>query len=557
MKRSQNKWWYWLSLTLVASLLAACGSSPVPTVPAVEAVQNTPEVTPMPETPQVGGKMVLTLYSDPPTLDQQRAMGTLGLDVTQRLGATLVTHDPSDGKIIGYLADSWEISPDGLEWTFKLKDGVKFHNGEPLTASDFVYSFERTQSPDFQGTAKQTFRPVAKVEALDPLTVKYTLQAPNYYFLDNMTTPIAQPLNQKAVEAAGDNYGRAPVGVGPYIFKEWATSEKIVLERNPDFNWGPAYAHQGPAYIQELEYRILPEPATIIAGLEAGEIDFSEVYAADISRFQNSDQYNVFRSPQLGIYPYVAFNFAVEPLGDVRVRQALSYATDKESLIKVVTQGNAVVQWGPLSTSMMGYWPEVEKIGYPYDLEKAKSLMQEAGYSYNNEGMLEKDGQALTLEVKVDSTDPNGTKTAEVLKEQYKALGIDIVIQQVEQGTFYGDILPGGTNNFQLAIPGMSLNTDFMLWLMFHKDGPVNIGMYDNPDLNALLDTMVATIDTTEHNKLSADAQKYIVENSLVIPTFTQMQYLVSSPDVKGIVYTKGGDPRYSAELFDAYIVRE
>lgn len=556
MKSNQNKWWYWLSLVLVASLLAACGSAPTQAVTVEETAKSAPADTAMPETPQVGGKMVLTLYTDPPTLDQQVAGGTLGADVTQRLGATLVTHD-LEGKIVGYLAESWEISPDGLEYTFKLKDGVKFHNGELLTADDFVYSFERIQSPDFQGFVKQILRSVAKVEAIDPLTVKYTLNAPDSYLLNSLTVTFTQPVNRKAVEAAGENYGRSPVGVGPYVFKEWATSEKIVLERNPDFNWGPAYAHQGPAYIQELEFRILPEPATIIAGLEAGEIDFSEVYATDISRFQNSEQYNIFQAPMLGIYPYVAFNYAVEPLGDVRVRQALSYATDKESLIKVVTQGNAIVQWGPLSASMPGYWSGVEQIGYIYDLEKAKSLMQEAGYVYNSDGMLEKDGQVLTLEMKVDSTDPNGSKTAEVLKEQYKALGVEIEILQVEQGTFYGDILPGGPSNFQLAVPGMGGNDDLLLWMMFHKDGPINIGMYDNPDLNALLDKLIVTVDTTEHGKLSADAQKYIVENALVIPTFTQLQYLVSNPEVQGIIYTKGGDPRYAAELFDAYIVEK
>lgn len=555
MNRSQNKWWYWFSLALIVSLLAACVSSPTPEVTVEETTQNAPADTSMPETPQVGGKMVLVLYTDPPTLDQQVANGTLGMDVTQRLGATLTTHDP-EGNTVGYLAESWEISPDGLEYTFNLKDGVKFHNGEPLTADDFVYSFERIQSPDFPGIIKQLYQFVASVEAVDPLTVKYILSQPDYYLLNTLTTPWSQPVNRMAVEAAGDNYGRAPVGVGPYIFKEWAASERIVLERNPDFNWGPAYAHQGPAYIQELEFRILPEPATIVAGLEAGEIDFTEVYAADISRFQNSEQYNIFQAPMLGIYPFVAFNYAVEPLGDVRVRQALSYATDRESLIMVVTQNNAVVQWGPLSASMLGYWPGVETIGYPYDLETARSLMQEAGYVYNSDDMLEKDGQVLTLEMKVDSTDPNGTRSAEVLREQYRALGVEIVIQQVEQGTFYNDILPGGPNNFQLAVPGLGGTDDLGLWMMFHKDGPVNFGMYNDPDLNTLLDQMRLTIDAAEHNQLSADAQRYIMENALVIPLFTQIQYLVNNPEVKGIIYTKGGDPRYAAELFDAYIVR-
>jgi len=569
MKNSQKKWWNWLSLVVVACMLAACAAPASQAAPAVtvvekeikvietKIVEGTPQVverivTATPVTPQVGGKMVLTLYTDPPSLDQQVVNGTLGADVAMRYGATLLTYDLESGALVGYLAESWSNSPDGLELTFKLKSGVKFHNGEPLTAQDFVYTFERSQDPNFANLAKDMFASVSKVEAVDDLTVKFVLSAPSYSFLDNLASTSTQPVNKKAVEAAGDGYGKSPVGVGPFIFKEWVTGEKIVLERNPDFNWGPAYAHQGPAYIQELEFRILPEPATIIAGLEAGEIDFSEVYASDISRYENSDKYVIWQAPMLGIYPYVAFNYSVPPLDDVRFRQALSYATDKESIIKVVAQGRAVVQWGPLSDGMSGYWPGVEYIGLGYDLPKAQALMADLGYTLNADGMLEKDGEPFKLTVKADSTDPNAMKTAEVLKEQYKALGVDLEIQLEEMGVFYDDLL--GKNNFEIGLPGLGWPNDDLLWMMFHKDGPVNMGKYTNDELSAQLDTLRSTVDTEAHLKLSAEIQKFAVENALVIPTFTMLQYLVYGSRVKDVTFKAGGDPRYAAEFFDAYI---
>jgi peptide/nickel transport system substrate-binding protein len=284
MKSIRKSTWVWLSLALIASLLGACAQPATPQVQIVERTVQVVEtvivpgtaqvieklITPTTETPQVGGTMVLTQYSEPPTLDQQLANGDLGMNMTRWLGSTLLTYDQS-GKLIGYLADSWESTPDGLIWTFHLKKNVKFHNGEPLTAEDFVYSIERTKAPDFSGLAQSNWEPVDKAEAVDPYTLKITLKNPFYPFLDNVTQFSAQPVNKKAVESAGADYGRHPIGVGPYKLKEWVQSQKVVLERNEDFNWGPAFAHAGPAYIQYLQFNILPEPATIVAGLEAGE----------------------------------------------------------------------------------------------------------------------------------------------------------------------------------------------------------------------------------------------------------------------------------------------
>ena len=179
------------------------------------------------------------------------------------------------------MAERWETSPDGLTWTFFLRKDVKFQDGTPLTANDYVYTFERAVDPATASPVTGTqLATVAKTEAPDDYTFKVTLKEPYFPFLDNLAAPgTMQPLSKAWVEKYGEDYGRHPMSVGPYKLKEWVTGDHITLERNPDYAWQPPYAHQGPRYIQEFVIRIIPEVATVVAAFEAGELDYSALDA--------------------------------------------------------------------------------------------------------------------------------------------------------------------------------------------------------------------------------------------------------------------------------------
>lgn len=552
------------SLVMIAALLASCAQPQVvekvvtQEVKVIETiiVEGTPQVvekivqiTPTPEMPQVGGKLVIALTNEPPNLDLQVGIAAgEATKISQNLGATLLALDPTTGEFVGYLAESWEGSDDGLVWTFKLRDGVKFHNGEPLTAQDFVYTIQRVTNPDdtaLFNRAARVWAQVDKAEAVDALTLKITLKVFTYPFLLNMTRPMSQPLNQKAVEAGED-----PVGVGPFKFKEYIRGEKLVLERYEDFNWGPSFTHGGPAYIENLEYRFVPEAATVVAGLEAGEIDIASVPPVDVAFFQNSDKFIVTEELAQGIYPYIAFNFTQPPFDDVRVRKAINLAVDRESLLKVVTQGKAEVEFGPISKRTIGYWPGVQYIGYGFDLAKAKSLMEEAGYTTDANGMLVKDGQPVKLVIKTDSADPTSVKTCEVLKEQFKALGIELEIQQEETGVFYDGLY---ANDFSLAVSGLSYFDADLMYLSFHSSQYAPGGLVD-PELDAILDRVHSTVNPEARQKAADEAQKYIIENALLVPLFTPLDNLVITSRLKNVIYASLGDYRFAFLLFDAYL---
>jgi peptide/nickel transport system substrate-binding protein len=515
---------------------AAPANTTVPVNTTVPATATT-EPTAVPTEPPslVGGTMIEQLVSDPATIDPQQS----GFyQVTFNIYSSLITLDEA-GNYQPYLATSWEISPDGLTYTFHLRQDVKFHNGDPMTAQDVVWTYQREEDPATASPIASYLESMDTIQALDDYTVQMTLKSPNYYLFRNLANEGFQGiLDPEVVQQAGDNYGRNPIGTGPFIFKEWVTGDHIILERNPDFVWGPPITNGQPPNIQTIEYRIIPDPSTVIAGLEAGEIDYVEggtsLLPSDTNNLGATGMFDIVQRPNQGMDPYVTFNTEKAPFNDIRVRQALNYATNKQALMDImVPNSGSVIQNGPLSASQEGYWPGIEQVGYPYDLEKAKQLMQEAGYTYNADGMLEKDGQPLSFELILLNGMDMYVKPGEILQSQWKELGVDVQLSQQELGVAWEAISPG---NYSASLMGFSVPTSEQLVQMFRSnyiDGGFNMSRVNNPDLDALLDTMVTAVDPAVHLQAAQDAQKLIVEQAYILPLFCQVPSEVISKRLK------------------------
>jgi peptide/nickel transport system substrate-binding protein len=497
----------------------------------------------------VGGTLTIAIPSEPDGLDPQKS--NLAYLVTEELYSSLIVVD-SQGNYVPYLATSWEIAPDGLTYTFHIRQDVKFHNGDPLTAADIVWTFQRELDPET--AAVVTLASVDTVQALDDYTVQFTLKGPNFYFLDTLADDSFQGiLDRNAVEQYGDDYGRNPVGTGPFIFKEWVTGDHVTLERNPDFIWGPPSTNGTPPNIQTLVFRIIPEPATIAAGLEAGEIDYapsSSLSTFETNNLETTGVFDIVRRPFGGMYPYVSFNLEKAPFDDVRVRQALIYATNRQALMDVIVpDSGAVIQNGPLSATEEGYWAGIEEMGYPYDLEKAKQLMQDAGYTYNADGMLEKDGQPLSFELILSTGFEMLSKPGQVLQSQWKELGVDVQLLQEDLGTALTDINSG---NYSACLMGWGWQNSEMLSQLFLSNniGVGNMSRLNNPELDAILNTMTTTVDQTEHLQAAQDAQRIIVEQAYVVTLFSQMSADVISKRVMDYSIERLGRVRF----WNAYI---
>jgi peptide/nickel transport system substrate-binding protein len=551
-----------VTLLLLMALLSGCApkaTEPAPEAAATQAVAATEapasEATPVPAEPtQVptepagpvpGGTLVLQIPNDPVTLDSVLSNSNM---VIQYMGAALVALSP-DGQITPWLAESWEVSPDGLIWTFHLRQDVKFSDGTPLTANDFAFTYNRAISPDITAGAIATLLgPVVSIEAPDDYTLVMTYEAPYSTLLYNLSTAgFMQPISQAAFERLGDDYGRNPVSVGPFKFKEWVTGEYVAFERNPDYNWNPEFLHQGPAYLDEVKFVVIPEYSTFLAGLEAGDIQgIWQVQTQDIQRLQDLGEYQIFQTTQFGIWPGIFMNTTMVPFDNLKVRQAFSYALNREAIRDVVYSGYGQVVSGPLSPGNSGYWPGIEEIGYTYDLDKATQLMEEAGFTKNSDGIWEKDGQTLEIQLLVATLDESWTKIAEVVQSQWSAFGIDCQIQLTDPGVFYDTWWGTGA---AIGMMGVDWEESGEFLNIVFSSQKWNIAFVSDAPLDTMLQNIGTEMDAAARQELINQTAQYIMENAYAINMVAPPKFYVFSNQLGGILM----NPSFSPYLTEIY----
>lgn len=472
-------------------------------------------------TPKVGGTLVYGQTSQPDTLDSQLSALSVSDSITWKMNVGLVAKS-LDGRYIPYAAESWETSEDGLTWTFHLRQDIKFHNGDAVTAKDWVYTFSRLRDPNIVSPVSASMiDAVENFEAADDYTLVLTLGKPFYPLLENLTDGgYLGVISQRFIEEKGSQYGTTEggfMGAGPYTFKEWVQDEKIVLERNPDFTWGPEYfegCNKGPYYIQTIEYRFIPDYATIVASLETGELSYSAVDIKDVETIQNTGLYNEETTLLNGISD-VVFNIHTAPFDNETVRQAFNYAIDRQKVLDIVAGGQGQVVYTPLSPSMMGY-PDLEGIGYTYDPEKAKQLLQEVGYTYNAEGLAEKDGVLFEVVLSSDSTEGN-IKQAQLLQTMLKDIGVTVNIETSDEGVLLQKITDR-TYQMCLMVYGWP-DTDIMSYIF----GTGGYFSADDSQLDALLDKTRTELDPDLHKQATRDAVNYVVDHALDIPLYAPL----------------------------------
>ncbi len=566
MKRTTTTLFYlFLAVVLV---LSACTPAATPavteaaateapasgeTAPATEAATEAAAEAPAPSgEAKVGGTYVLTSQEQPDTLDIQKSGFAITSGVLGWLGGSLLTKD-MEGNYIPYLAESWDISEDGKTYTFKLRQDVKFHNGDPLTANDWVYTFDRATAEDFVSpVTADLLSALAGWEATDDYTLVITLDEPYFPILNTFTYgDYLAPYSKRAVEEAGDDYGWTTVtSVGPYMFKEWVNDEKIVLTRNPDYNWGPKVyegANTGPYHIETVEYRILPDYTTQLAAFQAGEITAFSIQAKDLPAFENNPDFQLLTDLTTGYY-YVIWNLEVWPFDNLLVREAFSMAVNKQTIVDVVGKGYGVTLDGTLSPSQLGYCAEVEGTGLKFDLEGAKAKLEEAGYTMNSStGIYEIDGKPLSFVFK-SLTPETYAQYSQILVEMWRQMGADVKIEQFDWPTaspMYtdGDYVMG---TLHYAWPEAD-----MLHMMFHSSsiGGSNFSRVADPELDALLESTRTLIDPVERQKAVCDTEAWLIKEATVLPLYSREWFTALHSNLAGTSYSS----QTGLNLMDAY----
>jgi ABC-type transport system substrate-binding protein len=493
------------------------------------------------QTPKQGGSIVVTYKDDIVTLDPAIGYDWVNWSMIKSLFSRLMEYKPGTAELVPGLAESYDISKDGLTYTFKLRKGVKFHNGREVVAQDVKYSLERTINPKTESPGAGFFDSISGTDAfkkgkakeikgisvVDPGTVKFTLTRPDATFLHAMAINFASVVPKEAVDAAGKDFGKKPVGSGAFMLAEWKLGQQLVFKRNPD------YYVQGVPRLDQITFQVGLEPMTAILKIEKGEADFAGdgIPPAKFLQIRNDPKYkdSIIEGGQLQT-GYVTMNVQMKPFDKVEVRQAVNMAIDKQRIVKIINN-RAVPANQPLPPSMPGYDKNYQ--GYPYDPAKAKELLKQAG--------LEK-GFKTTLYVY--NVDPN-PRIAQAIQEDLKKVGIDAQIKALAQANV---IAAGGKAKTAPMIwsGGMAWIADFpdpsnfygpILGCAGATPGGWNWSWYCNKELDARAAKADALSDPSkaaEREEMWRGIFTDIMKDAPWVPIFNEQRFIMHSKRLGG-----------------------
>ncbi len=437
--------------------------------------------------------LIVAMSSDIVTLDPSAQNDSYSANAMTQIYEGLVHMTPGN-EVVPSLAERYEISPDGLEYTFYIKRNVKFHNGEELKAEDVIFSFKRAfVSP----AVAHIFSAIDadSLTAVDDYTVKFKMKMNYSGILMALCHTAADIVNKKAVEAAGDDYSKNPIGTGPYKFVSRTNSYNLILERFEDF-------HGEKPYYKNIEFRIIPEATNRMIELESGGADIVyDISPNDLDRFEGNSEIQLIRSFDY-LTQYMGMNCSKAPLDDVRVRKAIACAVDTDQIVKAVWKGLGTTATGPYAPAIP-YSISRELQPIKRDVEKAKKLLAEAGYA---------DGLKLRL-----STNERQERIdmAVIMKEQLKEVGIELNIEVMEWSKYLELLESGNQELFEIGWSSDTPDPDMVVYPCFHSSskGPGgNFVFLSDPEVDDLIMQGRAALDGPERAEIYHKIQRRIMD---------------------------------------------
>lgn len=420
-----------------------------------------------------------------------------------------------DLNVIPELAESWD-QPDETTYVFHLRKGVKFHNGREMTATDVVYSFERILSPDLGalGNSGNYFNMISSMEAVDDYTVKFVLSSINAPFLANLSSTYASIVCKEVVEENKGDILRADAGTGPYTLGEWVPDNRVVLNGVKDF-----YLEGQPTF-DSIEYYVMTDMSARLAALRTGQVQLIVGNASSVPLVSGDSNIQIL-SYQSRNYQTLCLNLSLDVFKDVRVRQAISLAVNRDEILDLVYDGQAVISgFAPAS---MGHWAVEVKDHplYQQDIEKAKALMAEAGYA---------NGFEVTLTTGLLDTLRD---LATVLQQQLAEIGITVKVENVENAQY---IDQWNNKSFQMMVcqNGAGSDPSRAVAFFFSTGGAANIAGYSNARVDELCALGAGTTDTEARRGYYQEAMNIILEECPNVTFASPMDYFFARKELTG-----------------------
>ncbi len=542
-----------LILAMLTMLFIGCKSGTTSTTETNAAVDKTTESTSSANgevyvsTPVAGGTFRAYIH-EPVSLDPHNAYESEGVQIIKQVWDGLFDYDPETLETIPSICETYDISDDGLVYTFYLKKGVYFHSGRELIAEDFVYSWSRAALKDtasylayhldpilgFDESQEGTADMLAGLKALDDYTLEVTLSYPYADFINTLGHSVFYPIAKEDIEKYGDAYTENINGTGPFKFVKWEHDQYIELERNDDY-------YGDKAFLDTVRFVIMTDENTAFLEFQAGNLEYAQIPVGQIeSTLADPDlKDGVIIKPLMALYYYV-MNIETEPFKDnLALREAINYVIDREYICKSINEGVPVAATGFVPPGIVGFAENA--MDFRFDMEKAAQKLEEAGYP-NGEGL-----PTLKLGYNIGS---GHEQIAEAFQLDAKEIGINVEIEGYEWGTMLEKAQSGEINFYRLGWLADYPTMDNFLYPLFHSRSADNYAGYANPDVDKMLEEARQTMNQEERIAKYREIEKKILKEAIFAPIYYYGMRRIVQSYVNGFIL----DSTESYDLSKVYL---
>ena len=467
--------------------------------------------------PKTGGTMRLHL-NEPVSLDPPNAYESEGIQVVRQIWDGLFSYDAVTLETKPELSEKYEISDDGLTYTFYIKKGVKFHSGKELKAEDFVYSWTRLVLKDtasylayhlsaavgYDECQDGSATELAGMKALDDYSFQITLQYPYADFINTLGHVAFYPVNKESIETAGEAAGEMPDGTGPFKFVSWEHDQFIELVRNDDY-----YGQK--AYLDGAKYVIIPDEQTAFLEFQAANLEYTEIPVGQVKATVADPLWKdgAIIHPMLGLY-YYGMNLNAEPFKDnLPLREAIGLLIDRQNICEIISEGVSIPATGFVPPGIPGF--QENAMGYAFDLDKAKEKLAEAGYP---------EGEGLPVLNLGYNTGSGHESIAEAIQADAAKIGIKIEIEGFEWGTMLEKAKAGEIIFYRLGWLADYPTMDNFLYPLFYSKSSDNYSEYNNPEVDKLLVEARSTVDKAQREAKYQEVEKLILKDAAFAPIY-------------------------------------
>src|SRR5262245_26239159 len=486
---------------------------------------------------QTGGSLVIGLDQEPPTLDPHASPSAVTYQIIASVTESL-THRGPDGKLLPWLAESWTAAPGGRSVTFKLRRDVKFHDGTPFNAEAVKFNFDRIVDPKFRaGGARAQLAGYAGSKVLDEFTVQVSFETPYAPFLTYTSAGPLSMVSPKAVRDSGDLVHTRPVGTGPFMMKDYVAKDHATMVRYAGYaRKAPWSDRAGPAMLDAVVWKFVPEAGTRVTTLESGETQGVYLVPAQaLPRIATNPALRVDKMPWPGVPRIWLLNTTKPPIDDVRGRRAINHAGDKEAFLATVYKGLATRAFAPLTAVMID---DAElRQSYPFDQAKARALLDESGWKPGADGIRTKGGQRLEIVLNAIEYGGGPDPTAQIIQASLHEVGVDVKIKAQARPPWYED-------NYRCATHGpvmfLRATDPDGLYALFHSSlvgGNFNWSCVKNPKVDQLLEAGRREFDPAKRRAIYLTIEKQSLEDALTVPLVDELAVWAFRVSVQGVKY--------------------